>query len=60
MCHPHHRADIYGCAVLRPTGSIDLRQIDRDPDATVTALVPKHARPNWPFAELLKLSRTGC
>jgi hypothetical protein len=40
-----------------------LRTLDRHPDAAVTSLIPalscRSCRPNAPFAELVKLSRTS-
>jgi len=48
------------CPACRTTQSIDLRTIDRHPDATVTSLIPalscRACRPNAPFAELLRLA----
>jgi hypothetical protein len=48
------------CPACRTTQSVDLRAIDRHPDATVTSLVPalscRACRPNAPFAELLRLA----
>jgi hypothetical protein len=42
---------------------IDLRTLDRHRDAAVTSLIPalscRSCRPNAPFAELVRLSRTG-
>jgi hypothetical protein len=42
--------------------AIDLRELDRHPDAAVTSLIPalscRSCRPNAPFAELVRLSRT--
>ena len=47
----------------RSTSSIDLRTLDRHRDAAVTSLIPalscRSCRPNAPFAELLRLSRTS-
>jgi len=41
---------------------IDLRTLDRHPDAAVTSLIPslscRSCRPNAPFAELVRLSKT--
>ena len=41
--------------------AIDLRTLDRHPDAAVTSLIPalscRACRPNAPFAELVRLSR---
>lgn len=40
-----------------------LRTLDRHPDAAVTSLIPalscRSCRPNAPFAELMRLSRTS-
>jgi hypothetical protein len=42
------------------TNAIDLRTLDRHPDAAVTSLIPalscRSCRPNAPFAQLVKLS----
>jgi hypothetical protein len=42
---------------------IDLRMLDRHRDAAVTSLIPslscRSCRPNTPFAELVRLSRTS-
>ena len=42
---------------------IDLRTLDRHRDAAVTSLIPalscRSCRPNAPFAELVRLSRTS-
>jgi len=44
----------------RTTNTIDLRTLDRHPDAALTSLIPalscRSCRPNAPFAELLRLS----
>src|SRR5271157_3221068 len=49
------------CPACRTTNAIDLRTIDRHPDAAVTSLIPalscRSCRPNAPFAELVRLSR---
>ena len=51
------------CPACRTTSSIDLRTLDRHPDAAVTSLIPalscRGCRPNAPFAELVRLSRTS-
>jgi hypothetical protein len=51
------------CPACRMTSTIDLRRLDRHPDAAVSSLVPtlscKSCRPNAPFAELVRLSRTS-
>jgi len=48
---------------LRTTRSIDLRLLDRQPDAAITSLIPslscRSCRPNAPFAELLRLSQSS-
>src|SRR5262249_23875061 len=45
----------------RLIATIDLRTLDRHPDAAVTSLIPalscRSCRPNAPFAELVRLSR---
>jgi hypothetical protein len=49
------------CPACRTTNAIDLRRIDRHPDAAITSLIPalscRSCRPNAPFAELVRLSR---
>ena len=51
------------CPACRNTSGIDLRTLDRHPDAAVTSLIPslscRSCRPNAPFAELVRLSRTS-
>ena len=51
------------CQACRSTSSVDLRRLDRHPDAAVTSLIPalscRSCRPNAPFAELVRLSRTS-
>ena len=51
------------CPACRTINAIDLRTLDRDRDAAVTSLVPalsgRSCRPNAPFAELVRLSRTS-
>ncbi len=51
------------CPACRTIQAIDLRQIDRHPDAAVTSLIQslscRSCRPNAPFAELVRLSRTS-
>jgi hypothetical protein len=51
------------CPACRTTQSIDLRALDRHHDAAVTSLIPslscRSCRPNAPFAELERLSRTS-
>lgn len=48
------------CPACRTTRAIDLRSLDRHPDAAITSLVPalscRSCRPNAPFAELMQLS----
>jgi len=49
------------CPACRTTTSIDLRTLDRHPDATATSLIPalscRSCRPHAPFAELVRLSK---
>jgi hypothetical protein len=49
------------CPACRTTNSIDLRMLDRHPDAAVTSLIPalscRSCRPHAPFAELVRLSK---
>ncbi len=51
------------CPACRMTNAIDLRRLDRHPDAAVSSLIPalscRSCRPNAPFAELVRLSRTS-
>ena len=51
------------CRACRTTNAIDLRALDRHRDAAVTSLIPalscRSCRPNAPFAELVRLSRTS-
>jgi hypothetical protein len=51
------------CPACRSISSIDLRRLDRHPDAAVSSLIPslscRSCRPNAPFAELVRLSRTS-
>ena len=51
------------CPACRTTQSIDLRRLDRHRDAAVTSLIPllscRSCRPNAPFAELVRLSKTS-
>jgi hypothetical protein len=48
------------CPACRTTSSVDLRRLDRHPDAAVTSLIPslscRGCRPNAPFAELVQLA----
>jgi hypothetical protein len=49
------------CPACRTINAIDLRTVDRHPDAAVTSLIPwlscRSCRPNAPFAELVRLSQ---
>jgi hypothetical protein len=51
------------CPACRTTQSIDLRTLDRHPDAAVASLIPalscRSCRPNAPFAEFVRLSKTS-
>ncbi len=51
------------CPACRTTNAIDLRTLDRHRDAAMTSLIPslscRSCRPNAPFAELVRLSRTS-
>jgi hypothetical protein len=51
------------CPACRTMRDIDLRMLDRHREATVTSLIPslscRSCRPNAPFAELVRLSRTS-
>ena len=51
------------CPACRTINAIDLRTLDRHRDAAVTSLTPalscRSCRPNAPFAELVRLSRTS-
>src|SRR5437016_5326821 len=51
------------CPACRTTNAIDLRTLDRHHDAAVTSLIPmlscRSCRPNAPFAELVRLSRSS-
>jgi hypothetical protein len=51
------------CPACRTINAIDLRTLDRHGDAAVTSLVPalscRSCRPDAPFAELVRLSRTS-
>jgi hypothetical protein len=51
------------CPACRTINAIDLRALDRHRDAAVTSLIPalscRSCRPNAPFAELVRLSRTS-
>jgi hypothetical protein len=51
------------CPACRTTNAIDLRTLDRHRDAAASSLIPalscRSCRPNAPFAELVRLSRTS-
>ena len=51
------------CPGCRTINAIDLRTVDRHSDAAVTCLIPalscSSCRPNAPFAELVRLSKTS-
>jgi hypothetical protein len=51
------------CPGCRATKAIDLRTLDRHPDAAVTSLILslscRSCRPNAPFGELVRLSQTS-
>jgi hypothetical protein len=51
------------CPACRTTNAIDLRTLDRHCDAAVTSLIPalscRSCRPQAPFAELMRLSKTS-
>ena len=51
------------CPACRTINAIDLRGLDRHPDAAVSGLIPalacRSCRPNVPFAELVRLSQTS-
>ena len=51
------------CPACRTINAINLRALDRHRDAAVTSLIPalscRSCRPNAPFAELVRLSRTS-
>jgi hypothetical protein len=51
------------CPACRTINAVDLRTLDRHRDAAVTSLIPalscRSCRPNAPFAELVRLSRTS-
>ena len=51
------------CPACRTTNAIDLRTLERHHDAAVTSLIHslscRSCRPNAPFAELVRLSRTS-
>ena len=49
------------CPACHTTNAMDLRTLDRHPDAAITSLIPalscRSCRPNAQFAELVQLSR---
>lgn len=49
------------CPACQTSANIDLRTLDRHPDAAVTSLIPalscRSCRPNAPFAELICLAQ---
>jgi hypothetical protein len=51
------------CPACRTINAVDPRTLDRHHDAAVTSLIPalscRSCRPNAPFAELVRLSRTS-
>jgi hypothetical protein len=51
------------CPACQTINAIDLRTLDRHHDAAMTSLTPalscRSCRPNAPFAELVRLSRTS-
>ena len=51
------------CPACHTTSAIDLRTLDRHPDAAMTSLIPslscRSCQRNAPFAELVRLSRTS-
>ena len=51
------------CPACRTINAIDLRTLDRHHDAAVSSLIPalscRSCRPNAPFAEFVRLSRTS-
>jgi hypothetical protein len=51
------------CPACRTIKAVDLRTLDRHRDAAVTSLIPalscRSCRPNAPFAELVRLSRSS-
>ena len=53
----------YACPACHTVSAIDLRGLDRHPDAAVTSLIPslscRSCRPSAPFAELVRLSHTS-
>jgi len=51
------------CPACRTVSAVDLRALDRHGGAAITSLIPalscRLCRPNAPFAELVRLSRTS-
>jgi hypothetical protein len=51
------------CPACRTTQAVDLRTLDRHPWSALTGLIPalscRSCRPNAPFAELVRLSKTS-
>jgi len=51
------------CPACRTTQAVDLRTLDRHPWSALTSLIPalscRSCRPNAPFAELVRLSKTS-
>jgi hypothetical protein len=49
------------CPACRTTSAIDLRKLDRHPDAAITSLIPalscRSCRPHAPFAQLVQLAQ---
>jgi hypothetical protein len=58
----HHFLWVY-CPACRTMRDLDLRALSRHRDGAVTALIPalscRSCRPNAPFAELVRLSKTS-
>jgi hypothetical protein len=50
------------CPACQMVSEFDLRRLDRHHDAALTSIIPalscRSCRPNAPFAELVRLSRT--
>jgi hypothetical protein len=48
------------CPACRTINAVDLRTLDRHPDAAITSLIPwlsyRSCRPHAPFAEVIRLS----
>jgi hypothetical protein len=51
------------CPACRTTAAVDLRRLDRHRQMAVSGLIPalscRSCRPNAPFAELIRLCKTG-